>query len=66
MPSAQLLHVISLMWQVVSTSKCHLQAGGIKYLKEVYAIVNMLKLGGPSSVFHPSNHCIADPSGRAV
>jgi len=65
-PSPQLVYVVYLMWYDVSTSKCHLQAGGIKYLKEMKAIINMFTIWQPSSVFLPSNDFIADPSGRAV
>jgi hypothetical protein len=33
MPSTQLAYVASLMWQHVSTSQGHLEAGGKKYIK---------------------------------
>jgi hypothetical protein len=40
--STQLVDVIPLMWQHVSTSKCHLQAGGIKYVKGILPICNVV------------------------
>jgi len=35
MPSAQPVHVISLIWHHVSTSEGHLQASSIKYIKGI-------------------------------
>ena len=35
MRSTQLVYVTALMWQHVSISKGHLQAGGVTYIKEI-------------------------------
>ena len=51
MPSPQLVYVVYLMWYDVSTSKCHLQAGGIKYIKEMNAIINMFTVWQPQLCF---------------
>jgi hypothetical protein len=44
MPSTQLVYVISLMWQHVSTSEGHLHASGIKHIEGNYAIVIMFRI----------------------
>ena len=45
MPSTQLVYVTSLMWKQVLPSKGHLQAGGIKYIKEMYTTIIMFISG---------------------
>ena len=45
MTSTQLVYVTALMWQHVSTSKGHLQADGVIYIREMYTTINMFITG---------------------
>jgi hypothetical protein len=39
MPSTQIASIISLIWQHISTSKCHGQPSSTKYLKTILNII---------------------------
>jgi hypothetical protein len=48
MTSAQLVVIISLIWQLVSTTEVHLQANSRKYVKET--IYRYIKFGTEISI----------------
>jgi hypothetical protein len=38
LPSTQLANVMSSIWQHILTSECHIQATGVKYIKDLCTV----------------------------